>query len=183
VTQNPRVRVTLERATEEDAAAIAALRVAVSRQLTAQFGQGTWSFAMDTVGGVQVEVQSAQIFVAREAGHLLATLRLSWRNPWLGDISFFTPAARPLYLTSMAVAPAHQRRGIGRQCLDDARRLASELGADALRLDSYDAPAGAGDFYRKCGFREGRRDSYHGTPLIWFETTLTREPLPVGVKT
>jgi ribosomal protein S18 acetylase RimI-like enzyme len=171
------VRVTLERATEDDAAAIAALRVAVSRQLTVQFGQGTWSFAMDTAGGVQLEVQSAEIFVAHGEGGLLATLRLSRRNPWLGDINFFTPAVRPLYLTSMAVAPAYQRRGIGRQCLDDARRLGRELEADALRLDSYDAPAGAGDFYRKCGFREGRRDSYHGTPLIWFETMLPPEHL------
>src|SRR5690348_17830182 len=34
--------------------------------------------------------------------------------------------------------------------------------ADALWLDAYDAPYGAGGFYRRCGFREVGRPSYRG---------------------
>jgi GNAT superfamily N-acetyltransferase len=159
-------------ATNADAAAIAALRMATARTLTEQFGAGTWSFAMETEASVRAEIRSSTILFAREAGVVLGTLRLATRNPWLGNTDFFTPCARPIYLTSMAVQPNRQRQGIGRQLLGEARRVALELGGEALRLDSYQEPAGAGDFYRKCGFREVRRGDYNGTPLIWFESLL-----------
>ncbi len=159
----------LERATANDAAAIAALRLAAARDLTTRFGEGTWSFAAETVEGVRLDVLSGNVYIARVGGSLRATLRLSRKNPWIGDTDFFTPCERPLYLTSMAVAPGWQRQGIGRACLVDALRLAAELGAEAIRLDSYDANAGAGNFYLRCGFRCVRREEYNGTPLIWFE--------------
>jgi len=39
-------------------------------------------------------------------------------------------------------------------------------------LDAYDAQAGAGEFYRKCGFEEVGRVIYRGTPLIYFQLLL-----------
>lgn len=163
------MKIRLERAKGEDAAAIAALRLAVARDLTVKFGDGTWSFAADTVDGVRLDLESAGVFIARAAGAVRATLRLSEKRPWLGATEFFTPCERPLYLTSMAVAPAWQRRGIGRACLGEAVRLAADWPADAIRLDSYDAAAGAEDFYLRCGFRCVQRSDYNGTPLLWFE--------------
>ena len=41
--------------------------------------------------------------------------------------------------------------------------------SDAIRLDAFDADAGAGEFYSKCGFREVGRASYRSVPLIYFE--------------
>jgi GNAT superfamily N-acetyltransferase len=110
--------------------------------------------------------------VARDEATVLGTLKLAVRNPYRREIEGYTPVKRPVWLTAMAVSPAHQRQGIGRRLLDEACRTAGELGGEAIRLDSYDAPAGAGDFYRKCGFREVHRSSYNGTPLIWFERLL-----------
>src|SRR5213596_2828131 len=55
---------------------------------------------------------------------------------------------RPLYLTGMAVSVTHQRQGLGRLALDDACAVAEKWPADAIRLDAYDAEAGAGGFYR-----------------------------------
>lgn len=161
--------VKLELATQPDAAAIAALRLAASRQLTLEYGKGVWSFAAESEGGVRADILTSFVLVARDEGTVLATLRLSDHSPWLGGTSFFTPAEHPLYLTSMAVSPKWQRRGIGRICLEQAKRFAAELQSDAIRLDAYDAAAGAGDFYRKCGFREILRAPYNGTPLIFFE--------------
>jgi GNAT superfamily N-acetyltransferase len=161
--------VSLEPAREADATAIAALRHAVVRELTARFGTGTWTFASDSEGGARGEILSGGVYLARHEGVVVATLRLSPRSPWPIDLGFFTACPRPLYLTSMAVAPRKQRHGIGRACLDAARDIATAARHDAIRLDSYDAAAGAGEFYRKCGFREVRRDRYNGTPLIWFE--------------
>lgn len=162
-------------ASNSDAAAIAALRMATSRALTQQFGAGPWSFAAESEASVQAELRSSTVVFAREAGTIIATARLSTRNPWIGRTDFFTPCARPIFLTAMAVTPNRQRQGVGRWLLLQARRVSRELGGEALRLDSYQGPAGAGDFYRKCGFTEVYRGDYNGTPLIWFETMLPQK--------
>ena len=79
---------------------------------------------------------------------------------------------RPLYLTWMAVTPDLQRKGIGRLCIEQAMEFARGWPGDAIRLDAYDANAGGGEFYRKCGFREVGRATYRNNPLIYFETLL-----------
>ena len=159
-------------ASASDATAIAALRMAVARDLTERFGTGTWSYAAETELGVRNEIQFSTVLFARDEGMLVGTLRLAARNPWIGSTDFFTPCECPIFLTAMAVAARRQRQGIGRQLLGEAERIAREMGGDAIRLDSYDARAGAGTFYRKCGFREQHRGDYNGTPLIWFEKLL-----------
>lgn len=166
------MRVHLDNATNADAAAIAALRLAVARQLTAQYGAGTWSYAAESEASVRTDILRSRVMVARDRGTVIATLRLSSRSPYLRDIAAFTPVFRPIYLTSMAVSPKCQRQGVGRACLEAVKRIAVRTSADAVRLDAYDAPAGAGDFYRKCGFREVSREPYNGTPLVFFEYVL-----------
>jgi len=79
---------------------------------------------------------------------------------------------RPLYLTAMAVSVAHQGQGLGRLALADARAVATAWPADAIRLDAYDAAAGAGSFYARCGFTERGRVSYRGQPLVYYELLL-----------
>jgi GNAT superfamily N-acetyltransferase len=96
-------------------------------------------------------------------------LALSTRKPRAIDKKYFSASRRPLYLTSMAVAPDRQRTGIGKLCIDETRRIAAQWPADAIRLDAFDAEAGAGDFYSKCGFREVGRASYRNVPLVYFE--------------
>ena len=82
---------------------------------------------------------------------------------------YFTPCKRAVYLTNMAVAPERQRSGVGRALLDQALVLARSVPFDAIRLDAYDAPAGAGEFYRRCGYRHVGGKSYRGMPLMYFE--------------
>lgn len=161
--------VKLELAADRDAASIAALRTMSAHEHTRRHGEGPWSFTAESEGGVRAQIIGSNVFVARIHGQLAATLRLSIRNPWLGDTAFFSASPRPLYLTSLVVAPRWQRIGVGRQCLEEACRHARVLNGDTIRLDTYDGPAGAADFYRKSGFREVHRGDYHGTPLIWFE--------------
>lgn len=96
-------------------------------------------------------------------------LRLATKKPWAIDVSYFTPVKRPLYLTGMAVSVAHQSQGLGRQALEDAERIAREWPAGAIRLDAWDAAAGSGGFYDKCGYRKRGHVVYKGTPLIYYE--------------
>ena len=54
----------------------------------------------------------------------------------------------------MAVDPSRQGTGVGRRCIAEAVTICRAWPADSLCLDAYDADAGAGEFYRKCGFTE-----------------------------
>ena len=161
----------LSAATAEDAAAIAELRAAVAEHLTREYGRGHWSSA-PAVRGVLRGLRTARVFVAREDARLFATLSLATKKPWAIDRRYFSDCRRALYLSDMAVAPDRQRQGLGRRCLEESRRLAREWPADAIRLDAYDAPAGAGGFYARCGFREMGRVVYRKIPLVYYELML-----------
>lgn len=72
----------------------------------------------------------------------------------------------------MAVSVAHQGQGLGRMALEDASSVAEAWPADAVRLDAYDASAGGGGFYARCGFTECGRVVYKGDPLVYYERLL-----------
>jgi GNAT superfamily N-acetyltransferase len=158
----------LAAATEADAVAIAALLNVVAAQLTQQFGIGHWS-SVATEKTVRATLRRASVFVVRDHLAIVATLTLATRKPWAIDRKFFTAVARPIYLISMAVRPDRQGSGLGRACVDEALEICRDWPADAVCLDAYDADAGAGEFYRKCGFAEVGRATYRNTPLIYFE--------------
>lgn len=165
------MRLTLQIATVDDVSDLVTLRNAASDDLTARYGNGPWSSGL-TDKGVLFEMRRSKVYVARYRHRLIATLALSTRKPWAIDSGYFSVSQRPLYLTSMAVSPGKQRQGVGRMCLEEACRIGRQWPGDAVRLDAYDAAAGAHEFYRKCGFREVGRASYRGIPLIYFEMLL-----------
>ena len=155
-------------ATADDADTVAALRNAVATALTKLHGVGHWS-SVSSAKGVRGDMKRSTVYLWRETDAALATLQLATRKPWAIDRRHFTPVDRPLYLLGMAVDPAHQRTGVGRRCIDEAVVRCRAWPADALCLDAYDADAGAGDFYRKCGFTEVGRATFRNTTLIYFE--------------
>jgi GNAT superfamily N-acetyltransferase len=152
----------------DDGDAVAALRNAVATVLTDRHGIGHWS-SVSTGRGVRSSMKGSSVYVVRDDDRIVATLVLQTKKPWAIDRRGFTPVRRPLYLLGMAVDPARQRTGIGRRCIDEAATICKTWPADALCLDAYDADAGAGEFYRKCGFAEVGRATYRHTPLIYFE--------------
>jgi len=161
----------LEAATLHDAPDIAALRNAVAERLTREYGRGHWSSAISE-RGVLHALSISRVFVMRRRGRVIATLRLATKKPWAIDVSYFTSCERPIYLTDMAVDPTLQRQGIGRRCMEQALEVVRVWPGCAIRLDAYDAAAGAGQFYEKCGFREVGRVTYRGNPLVYFEKLL-----------
>ena len=185
-------------ATEDDAAAIAALLNAAADHLTSVHGQGHWSGHTSErgvvlgitppVAGVRRSVTSRVLiaYEPRRRRRVIGTLRLATKKPWAIDVSYFTPVPRALYLTAMAVEPGLQRRGIGRRLIAEAGRQAREFPttppARAIRLDAYDtngarsgpegSGAGAEGFYARAGFSEVGRVAYKGNPLVYFEMLL-----------
>jgi ribosomal protein S18 acetylase RimI-like enzyme len=163
------VRISLS--TPDEAAAIAAVRIAAAERLTRAFGEGHWS-AHTNDAAVLRDMKVSRVLAARDRGQIVGTLTLQTKKPWSIDVSYFTPVNKPIYLINMAVAPDRQRSGIGRALLDEALAVARSIPADAIRLDAYDSPAGAGEFYRKSGYRQVGAKSYRGVPLLYFELLL-----------
>lgn len=159
---------TIAEATTDDALAIAAVRSRAADALTKEFGEGHWS-APATEKGVLFSMRYARVLVAKQAGRIVGTLRLANKKPWAIDPEYFTAVKRAIYLTDMAVDPASQGKGAGRALIDHALVVARDWPANSIRLDAYDAAAGAGGFYAKCGFREAGRVVYRKTPLVYYE--------------
>lgn len=164
-------------ADERHIAPLTALRVAAARVLAEQYGDGHWA-SEPSERAVRTSMRGARVLVVRRGARIVGTCRLSTRRPWAIDTTYFTPVDQPLYLTDMAVHPDYQRMGIGRALLDHARDVAlawPKGPVDAIRLDAYDAPAGAGGFYASYGYRETGRATYRGTPLAYYELLLRDE--------
>jgi GNAT superfamily N-acetyltransferase len=162
------MKLTLSTATPSDALALAALHTAVSADLTLRRGRGPWT-SVSTEKGILFAMRDALVVIARKRHTIVGTLHLLAKKPWAIDVAYFTPVKKALYLTHMAVLPAMQRHGVGRRLLAEAITHTRAFPADAIRLDAFDAEAGAGSFYAKCGFREVGRVTYRKAPLIYFE--------------
>jgi GNAT superfamily N-acetyltransferase len=158
-------------AVQADAKEIAALRCAAADDLTVRFGKGFWS-SNATEKGVLLAMKRGRVVIATREDAITGTMTLSTWKPWAIDKSYFTKVEKPLYLTSMAVAPKLQGQGVGRAMLAAAEQAARDWPAQAIRLDAFDADAGAGAFYAKCGYRETGRATFRSVPLIYYEKLL-----------
>ena len=156
---------------ECDALEIAQIRGAAAEYLTDVHGRGPWSRIVGE-RSVLVGMRHSRVLVARIGDSIIATCRMSTRKPWAIDVSRFAAVRKPLYLTDMAVSPAFQCKGAGRALLQVATTEALNWPSDAIRLDAYDAKAGAGEFYRKCGFTDVGRKVYREVPLVYYELIL-----------
>jgi len=168
------MQIQLRPAQPADVPALVELRAVAAAALTIRHGRGPWS-AISTERGIYWEMKTATVFAICEDRLVVGCVRVGTRKPWAIDPEYFTHCARPLYLTSMIIVPEKQGCGVGRACLVEMEKMARCWAADYLRLDAYDAPAGAGGFYRRCGFVEVGRASYRGTPLVYLEKPLRPE--------
>lgn len=168
----PALRISL--ATAEDIPAIVDVRDAAAAGLTATYGIGHWS-GLTSHRSVELGLRHAKVLLARSGRKLVGTLRLATKKPWAIDVSYFTPVKRAIYLLDMAVLPRAQRQGVGRALLAHAADVARDWPGNAIRLDAYDAPAGAGGFYESSGYQERGRVVYRTVPLRYYELLLEPE--------
>jgi len=161
-------------ATREHADEIATLRTSAGAALARKHGPGHWA-GFSTDAGVMRDIRASTVLIVVARGKITGTLTLQKKKPWSIDVTFFTPATRPVYLINMAVLPRCQGKGIGRALLGEAARMAAESRHDAIRLDAYKGPAGAGGFYKRCGYKAAGGKMYKGIPLLYFERVLRRD--------
>jgi len=163
------MKASLSLASLNDIAAIVAIKNEAAQQLTSLYGKGHWSYQC-TENGVQYEMKgNSKLLVAKYDNVIVGTLNLVTKKPWAIDVTYFTKVKQPIYLIGMAVHPDWQRKSIGRHMLQQVKPFVIAWPAQAIRLDAYDNTAGAGEFYRKCGYTERGRVVYKNNPLIYFE--------------
>ncbi len=164
-----------EIAVEDDVRAIAAVRNVAAEHLTGKYGQGRWSH-LATARSVQVHEfmrpKFQRTLIARDGSKVIATLCLQTKKPWAIDVKYFTRVSKALYLIGMAVHPDWQGKGVGRLILKEAGDIARNWPSNAIRLDAWDADAGAGPFYVKCGFRDVGHVIYRTAPIVYYEMLL-----------
>jgi predicted N-acetyltransferase YhbS len=159
---------TISLATADDVKALAAMRAAVAEDMAGRFGPGAWSTVPSKVT-VMKQMRASRVLVARRESKVVGTVRLAAARPLAFDSTAFTPVNHALYVLGLAVAPQLRNQGLGRALMDAAKETATSSGVDALWLDAYDHPAGAGPFYAKCGFRHVGRTSHNAQPLFYYE--------------
>jgi GNAT superfamily N-acetyltransferase len=156
-------------ATADEVPAIQATRLSAAEELTDRFGEGQWSL-VSSENTLYDALGSGTLYVIDSAGILVGTFRLTqqkivfYQERWFAD-----PNALAAYLRDMAIAPDHQRQGVGRQAMGAIEQLARDQGVRALRLDAYVGAAGAGPFYRKCGYTRVHKGAFNNVPLEYYE--------------
>ena len=165
------MNITIDAALPRDAAAIAVLRNRVAEDMTREFGAGPWS-TRTSKPQVLTQMRASQMLVAREGGEIIGTVRLTTPNPHAFDASAFTPVTSALYVLGLAVASAYRKRGVGRRLMAAAKQAARDRRAQALWLDVYEHAAGAGPFYRRCGFQVVGPAPGGEPPLTFYEQSL-----------
>jgi len=149
---------------------IAAIRDDSADDLTHRFGPGHWS-GHSKLDRLKRELKKPrQLYLVKSGDEPVATFAIAESGPkFLRPAWFAEPEAPVMYLTALAVAPAWQGRGVGRWCMKFIRKAVADHGLKWIRFDAYNAPAGAADFYVKCGCVERRKFGFNGVGLIAFE--------------
>ena len=166
------MNVAIRAAERADAETIHAIRTSAADALTAEFGSGHWSH-VESLDTLRRHAVDRDLFLAMSNGEAFGTFELESKTPGFYSRHWFTdPDAPAYYLFSMAIVKTSQRRGLGRTIMDEMEAMAVAHGKRALRLDAYDAPAGAGVFYEKCGFVLVHEGSFNRVPLRYYEKVL-----------
>ena len=116
-----------------------------------------------TIAGIAQEIPEAEL--SKATLHLARTFSkcFGWRAgfglAWRGfPLAFEGDAeAGEFFVSTLAVAPAHRKRGIGRALLEDAERRAQDLNISTCSLSVMLHNTGAFRFYQRAGYRVDRK--------------------------
>jgi ribosomal protein S18 acetylase RimI-like enzyme len=80
-----------------------------------------------------------------DIGYIFARVEDRPENP-------YTHAWHYVYIDQISVKPAYQKMGCGKRLIEEVVRLAKEVGADWIALDTWAFNEGAISFFKKQGF-------------------------------
>jgi GNAT superfamily N-acetyltransferase len=139
------------KASEQDIDVILSLNQLLHVEAT-EFKGNTYEF-------VKQEVANGNYFVVKDRGKVVAAACIA-------------PRDEGVYLETLSVSEAYQRKGIGSELIEHAKKITKELGCDNLIVETYRQYSADG-FYAKCGFKKiPTMAEYKGKPYSRFLTKL-----------
>ncbi len=135
------------RASEQDIEAILALNQLLKVEAP-EFKGNTHDF-------VEGEVDEGNYFVVKDRGTVVAAACIS-------------PRDEGMYLETISVSEAYQKKGIGSELIEHAKKITQDHGFDKLLVDTY-CQYSADVFYSRCGFKKiPTMAKYKGKPYHKF---------------
>jgi len=107
-------------------------------------------------------IRDHEVWVVEDGGSVVGVMEL-------------VPREDHLWVENVAIAPAHQRRGLGRQLLRHAEAEARRHGLREIRLLTNERYAANIAMYLRYGYVETHREPYRGTDLVNFRKVLAAE--------
>jgi GNAT superfamily N-acetyltransferase len=104
-------------------------------------------------------------------------IELAYLDGEIAGLIELIPAADHLLLENLAVAPAHQRKGLGRRLMARVEALARARGLKLVRLYTNKAFTTNLEFYQKLGYALEREEPVKGGGfLVHFAKTIATGP-------
>ncbi len=104
---------------------------------------------------VKQEVDKGNYFVVKDKGNVVAAACIS-------------PRDEGVYLETLSISEAYQKKGIGSELIEHAKKVTKDHGCDKLLVDTYRQYSADG-FYTKCGFKKiPTMAKYKGKPYQKF---------------
>jgi GNAT superfamily N-acetyltransferase len=112
-------------------------------------------FKGNTYDFVEQEVANGNYYVVKDRGKVVAAACIS-------------PRDEGVYLETISVSEEYQKRGIGSELIEHAKKVTEDHGFDKLLVDTY-RQYSADVFYTKCGFKKiPTMAKYKGKPYQKF---------------
>ena len=151
--------------------AVAALLAAAGAALAGQ-GFRNWA-APYPAERLRADLRERQVVAGWDGTALRACFLLGATAPVpYGDLQWPAGAVPAAYLNRMAVAPAHQGRGLGAECLTEVHRRAAALGARVVRCDVLRANQRLQAFYARHGYVRAGARAHSGWEFACYERVL-----------
>jgi GNAT superfamily N-acetyltransferase len=140
-----------------------------------QKGLKHWNNTYPGSERIQQDLAGGLIYLAKEKGVCKGMITLAEREPPdYQQIAFQSGVKKPLFLQHLAVHPRWQGKGIARQLIAFAEKVAKERGFDAVRLDVYKISETARHFCEEQNFKEVAlfHAAYQQIPYLCYEKKL-----------
>lgn len=99
---------------------------------------------------------------------------LLYLDDTLAALIEMVPESDHLLIENVAVAPAFQGGGLGRQLMAHAEQVAGSLGLPEIRLYTNEQFAGNVRLYRKLGYRIDRQEEFRGGITVYMSKPVQR---------
>ena len=157
----------LTKATPADFSAICSLYESVCAAMASTSHQWVWGeYPAEDI--LQGSLDAGTLYIAREDDALLAAVTIDTHfDPEYEGVNWLF-GTKPGAFHRLAIAPAHQGKGLGRRIIADVCEILRGMGCNALRIDTYVNNTAAQKLYTAVGMRKAGEVRFFHRPLPFY---------------